>query len=105
MREFEHEAEEPTLSQYLELVTLQTNADEIDATEKLTLMTVHAAKGLEFPVVWVAGLEERIFPRRVADAEQRGPRGGAPARLRGVHARRAAAVSELRRAPASARRH
>jgi DNA helicase-2/ATP-dependent DNA helicase PcrA len=62
MREFENEAEIPTLSQYLELITLQTNSDEIDATEKLTLMTVHAAKGLEFPVVWVAGLEERIFP-------------------------------------------
>jgi DNA helicase-2/ATP-dependent DNA helicase PcrA len=44
------------------LITLQTNSDELDASEKLTLMTVHAAKGLEFPVVWVAGLEERIFP-------------------------------------------
>jgi len=62
MREFENEADTPTLSQYLETVTLQTNADDVDATQKLTLMTVHAAKGLEFPVVWVAGLEERIFP-------------------------------------------
>jgi DNA helicase-2/ATP-dependent DNA helicase PcrA len=62
MREFESEAETPTLSQYLELITLQTNADETDNHEKLTLMTVHAAKGLEFPVVWVAGLEERLFP-------------------------------------------
>ncbi|MET0343341.1 MAG: UvrD-helicase domain-containing protein, partial [Polyangiales bacterium] len=62
MREFESEAEEPTLANYLELITLQTNADEIDDSDKLTLMTVHAAKGLEFPVVWVAGLEERLFP-------------------------------------------
>jgi DNA helicase-2/ATP-dependent DNA helicase PcrA len=62
LREFESEAETPTLSQYLELITLQTNADELDGSEKLTLMTVHAAKGLEFPVVWVAGLEERLFP-------------------------------------------
>jgi DNA helicase-2/ATP-dependent DNA helicase PcrA len=62
LREFESEAESPTLSQYLELITLQTNADEADGSEKLTLMTVHAAKGLEFPVVWVAGLEERLFP-------------------------------------------
>jgi DNA helicase-2/ATP-dependent DNA helicase PcrA len=62
LREFENEAETPTLSQYLELVTLQTNADDIDSSEKLTLMTVHAAKGLEFPVVWVSGLEERVFP-------------------------------------------
>ncbi|HEX5659239.1 MAG TPA: 3'-5' exonuclease, partial [Polyangiales bacterium] len=62
MREFENEAEEPTVALYLELMALQTNADEIDASEKITLMTVHAAKGLEFPVVWVAGLEERLFP-------------------------------------------
>ncbi len=62
MREFEGEAEIPTLAQYLELITLQTNSDEVDAADKLTLMTVHAAKGLEFPVVWVSGLEERIFP-------------------------------------------
>ncbi len=62
MCEFEEEAEAPTLAQYLETVTLQTNSDDVDATEKLTLMTVHAAKGLEFPVVWVAGLEERLFP-------------------------------------------
>ncbi len=62
MREFENEADVPTLAQYLETVTLQTNADDVDAVQKLTLMTVHAAKGLEFPVVWVAGLEERIFP-------------------------------------------
>lgn len=62
MREFESEAEEPTLANYLELITLQTNADEIDGSDKLTLMTVHAAKGLEFPAVWVAGLEERLFP-------------------------------------------
>ncbi len=62
MAEFENEADTPTLAQYLETVTLQTNADDVDAMQKLTLMTVHAAKGLEFPVVWVAGLEERIFP-------------------------------------------
>ena len=62
MRDFEKEAEDPTVGLYLELMALQTNADEIDGSEKLTLMTVHAAKGLEFPVVWVAGLEERLFP-------------------------------------------
>jgi DNA helicase-2/ATP-dependent DNA helicase PcrA len=62
VREFEAEADVSTLSQYLETVTLQTNADDVDAEQKLTLMTVHAAKGLEFPVVWVAGLEERLFP-------------------------------------------
>jgi DNA helicase-2/ATP-dependent DNA helicase PcrA len=62
MGEFENEAETPTLDQYLETITLETNLDELDSTEKLTLMTVHGSKGLEFPVVWVAGLEERLFP-------------------------------------------
>jgi DNA helicase-2/ATP-dependent DNA helicase PcrA len=69
LKEFESEAEVSTLSQYLELITLQTNADDADGSDKLTLMTVHAAKGLEFPAVWVAGLEERLFPL------SRGPNG------------------------------
>jgi DNA helicase-2/ATP-dependent DNA helicase PcrA len=62
MVEFEREAELPTLSLFLELVTLQTDADRGDETASITLMTVHAAKGLEFPVVMVAGLEEETFP-------------------------------------------
>ncbi len=73
MREFENEAELPALAQYLELITLQTNADEVDTQDKLTLMTVHAAKGLEFPMVWVSGLEERMFPmsreQSISDAD------------------------------------
>ena len=63
MLEFEAEAEEPTLSAFLELVTLQTDADRTAAgDDAITLMTVHAAKGLEFLVVMVAGLEEETFP-------------------------------------------
>jgi DNA helicase-2/ATP-dependent DNA helicase PcrA len=63
MLEFESEAEEPTLAAFLELVTLQTDADRSAAGDDVvTLMTVHAAKGLEFPVVMVAGLEEETFP-------------------------------------------
>jgi DNA helicase-2/ATP-dependent DNA helicase PcrA len=65
MVEFEREAEEPTVARFLELVTLQTDADRTsDADNSITLMTVHAAKGLEFPVVMVAGLEEETFPHR-----------------------------------------
>jgi DNA helicase-2/ATP-dependent DNA helicase PcrA len=60
--EFEREAEQPTLSAFLELVTLQTDNERGDDGEAITLMTVHAAKGLEFPVVMVAGLEEETFP-------------------------------------------
>jgi len=62
------EEEEPDLdlSAFLERVTLASNADESEdeSEDKLTLMTVHAAKGLEFPVVVVAGLEEDTFPFR-----------------------------------------
>jgi DNA helicase-2/ATP-dependent DNA helicase PcrA len=64
MMEFEQEAEEPTLSAFLELVTLQTDGDRKPDDDSITLMTVHAAKGLEFPVVMVAGLEEETFPHR-----------------------------------------
>ncbi|MEM9189021.1 MAG: UvrD-helicase domain-containing protein [Myxococcota bacterium] len=64
LAEFEADAEEPTLLAYLELVTLQTSADEADAEARLTLMTIHAAKGLEFPVVFVTGLEDGMFPLR-----------------------------------------
>ena len=62
--EFEAEAAEPTLSSFLELVTLETDADRAQNDDAITLMTVHAAKGLEFPVVMVAGLEEETFPHR-----------------------------------------
>ncbi|MDD9968644.1 MAG: UvrD-helicase domain-containing protein [Myxococcales bacterium] len=64
MIEFERDSEEGTLSAFLELVTLQTDADRVDDDDAITLMTIHAAKGLEFPVVMVAGLEEQMFPRR-----------------------------------------
>jgi DNA helicase-2/ATP-dependent DNA helicase PcrA len=64
MQEFEGDAEEPTLAAFLELVTLQTDADRSNGDHMLTLMTVHAAKGLEFSSVFVAGLEEELFPRR-----------------------------------------
>jgi DNA helicase-2/ATP-dependent DNA helicase PcrA len=64
MEEFQQEAEDASLASFLELVTLQTSADEGAEGERLTLMTVHAAKGLEFPVVMVTGLEEQMFPFR-----------------------------------------
>ena len=63
----EHEAsgaeESATLATFLERVALETQADEVGDSTALTLMTVHAAKGLEFPVVFVAGLEDGLFPR------------------------------------------
>ena len=64
MIEFERDAESPTLEAFLELVTLQTDVDRMDDDDMITLMTVHAAKGLEFPIVIVGGLEEEMFPGR-----------------------------------------
>lgn len=58
-----------TLSDYLEEVALMSSADTSGDTEKVTLMTIHAAKGLEFPVVFMVGMEEGIFPHsRVYEA-------------------------------------
>ena len=67
MREFENDAEEPSLTSFLELVTLQNEVtEEGKDRDQVTLMTVHAAKGLEFPTVLVLGLEEQLFPLRGA---------------------------------------
>jgi DNA helicase-2/ATP-dependent DNA helicase PcrA len=65
MRDWETEEETvagtpPTLTAYLERVSLVSPADE--KPKGVTLMTVHAAKGLEFPVVFVTGLEDGVFP-------------------------------------------
>ena len=62
-REFEQQTENPTLSAFLEQVSLVADIDSLDAgADAVTLMTLHAAKGLEFPVVFLVGLEEGIFP-------------------------------------------
>jgi len=56
------------ITDFLSEVSLQTDQDEnlTDTTERVTLMTVHAAKGLEFPVVFIVGLEENLFPSQFA---------------------------------------
>jgi DNA helicase-2/ATP-dependent DNA helicase PcrA len=61
-----------TLSEFLEGLTLAASVDDIDdAEDAVLLMTIHSAKGLEFPVVFLAGLEEGIFPgsRSLSDKE------------------------------------
>ncbi len=56
--------EEATLEHYLTHVALFTNADAGEPGDKVKLMTVHAAKGLEFPYVFLCGMNEGIFPSR-----------------------------------------
>ena len=61
--EFEDEFAENGLAEFLEGITLTTDLDNSDASEdSVTLMTLHSAKGLEFPVVFLVGMEEGIFP-------------------------------------------
>ncbi len=53
----------PTLEGFLENIALATDADkDTEDTQKVSLMTIHLAKGLEFPVVYVVGLEDNLFP-------------------------------------------
>jgi DNA helicase-2/ATP-dependent DNA helicase PcrA len=62
-REFERRgAEDSTLAEYLDSVSLATDADAAAGGRGVTLSTLHAAKGLEFPVVFVVGLEEGYLP-------------------------------------------
>ncbi len=59
----EHFGSEGTLEEYLEQVSLITDVDSYDPSlDRVTLMTLHAAKGLEFPIVFMSGMEEDLFP-------------------------------------------
>jgi len=67
--EYELVAEEPTLSDYLENVALiadidMMETDETDKTNIVTMMTIHSAKGLEFPFVFIVGMEEGYMPHQ-----------------------------------------
>lgn len=61
---YEQEAENPNLTELLEDIVLVAGVDDEDGedAEKITMMTLHSAKGLEFPYVFIGGMEERLFP-------------------------------------------
>jgi len=60
-----------SLSAFLQEITLITDVDKYDESKPaVTLMTVHASKGLEFPVVFIVGLEENLFPIAARDGEE-----------------------------------
>ena len=69
--EYEKSEEKPTLSGYLEKISLVADVDNYDETQDVVvLMTLHSAKGLEFPVVFIAGAEEGLFPSYMSTASQ-----------------------------------
>ena len=63
--------EEVTLGNYLDHAALFTNMDQAERTQAAKLMTVHSAKGLEFPVVFLCGLSEGIFPGKRANTREK----------------------------------
>ncbi len=74
-REFDARFPDGTLADFLEQVSLVADADEIPEGEQhsgmVTLMTLHTAKGLEFPVVFLTGLEENVFPHERSMGDER----------------------------------
>lgn len=61
--EFENEEADPSLANFLETISLTSDIDDLeDEDDSVTLMTLHSSKGLEYPVVYIIGLEEGIFP-------------------------------------------
>ena len=70
--DFERKAgEEVSLGNYLDHAALFTNMDQTEKAQAVKLMTVHAAKGLEFPVVFLCGLSEGIFPGKRANTREK----------------------------------
>ena len=61
---YEQENENPNLGEFLSNLSLSSDTDDINNDDKVTLMTIHAAKGLEFDNVFIAGMEEGLFPHK-----------------------------------------
>ena len=70
MAQYEEESEEPSLSEFLEQISLFTDIDNLDENaDYVALMTMHSAKGLEFPTVFIVGMEEGVFPSSRVESE------------------------------------
>ena len=96
-REYDATAEDGgSLGEFLQQIALLADADGRQDDEGLvTLMTMHNAKGLEYPIVFMIGMEDGVFPHSRA-LDEGAPGGGAPARLRRHHARDARPHAHLR---------
>jgi DNA helicase II / ATP-dependent DNA helicase PcrA len=62
LTEFSQTHEDPSLELFLEEKSLMSSQDSVDASKALTLMTMHSAKGLEYPLVFICGIEQNLFP-------------------------------------------
>lgn len=62
IKQFEESETEPNLTKFLEAITLDTTVSEDGSNDQVSLMTVHGSKGLEYPYVFLIGIEENIFP-------------------------------------------
>lgn len=62
LMKYEEAAEQPELAGFLEEVALYTDLDRMEETDSVLMMTLHSAKGLEFPSVFIVGMEEGVFP-------------------------------------------
>ncbi|WPU65606.1 ATP-dependent helicase [Peredibacter starrii] len=62
IKQFEDSENEPNMVKFLETITLDTTVSEDGSTDQVSLMTVHGSKGLEYPYVFLIGIEENIFP-------------------------------------------
>jgi DNA helicase-2/ATP-dependent DNA helicase PcrA len=70
--EYERDAgEECSLPDYLNRISLYTNLDQKESSEAVQMMTIHNAKGLEYPYVFVCGLNEGIFPSKHVDTQEK----------------------------------
>ena len=103
-REYDRENPEGGLRGYLQDVALVSDVDGFDeATPRVTLMTLHSSKGLEFPVVFVAGLEEGMLPHKLALEDE--PEAGAEEERRLLYVGMTRAMDELTLTHARTRLH
>ena len=71
MMKYEEENSDGGLSGFLEEVALYTDLDSVNEDEDaVILMTLHSAKGLEYPYVFIVGMEEGIFPGRMSNTQE-----------------------------------
>lgn len=69
---YEEKNPESKLSDYMAEMSLLSDVDKADSSKGVSLMTIHSAKGLEFPIVFVVGMEEGLFPSALSMEEEGG---------------------------------